>query len=198
MFKMTRLFVLVLCGIVMLSACSLDTSTDDTSEDAEAAQSFLPQIDGYNISSADSIVDALTTTVGGAALATGNPVLAVLAERADTMIDCYQDVGAADAQIYVQRVSVTEPTIPTAGMLAVVNQSRVVDNFLHCVTRTPLSGFTTQSVTPEPCYGYGTFTFNEDNISFLYAATDGPLCDSFNAHFAQYNPTGDRGALLLP
>ena len=197
--KQVRILVSVLCAVFVLTACSLDTTTDDTDEDPEAAQSFFPQLAGYNINDTDNIVDAVTTAAGGAAAMSANPVALALVERASTMIDCYQDVGAADAQTYVQRINVTEPTIPVAGVLAIVNQTRIADNFLHCLTRTPLSGaFSAQSVQPEPCYGYGTFTFNEETISFLYAATDTPLCTAFDQHFAPYNPTGDSGAIVIP
>ncbi|MEQ8675692.1 MAG: hypothetical protein RLP44_18795 [Aggregatilineales bacterium] len=197
--KTTRIIILMMLCALALSACNMSTSTDDTNNDVEAAQSFFPDLAGYNRTDADSIIDAVTTTLGGASLVTGNPIAAVLIERADTMIECYQDVGAADARIYSQRINITEPSIPTAGVLTVVNQNRVVDNFLHCLTQNPLSGaFSAQSVQPEPCYGYGTFNFNGDNVSFFYVATDTPLCDQFNASFAQYNPSGDRGALQIP
>ncbi len=194
-----RILMLMLLCMLALSACNFGTSTDDTNTDVEAAQNFFPNLTGYNISSADSIIDAVTTTLGGASLVTGNPIAAVLIERADTMIGCYQEVGAADARIYTQRINLTEPTVPTAGVLAIVNQNRVVDNFLHCLTQNPLSGaFSAQSANPEPCYGYGTFAFNGDNVSFFYVATDTPLCDLFNSAFVQYNPSGDRGALQIP
>lgn len=197
--KLTRIVILMMICVLALSACNFSTSTDDTEDDEQAAQSFFPTLNGYNQNNADSIIDAVTTTLGGASLVTGNPVAAVLIERADTMIDCYQQVGAADARIYTQVINITEPSIPTAGVLAVVNQNRVIDNFLHCLTQNPLSGaFSAQSVQPEPCYGYGTFETNGDNISFFYVATDTPLCDLFNASFTAYNPTGDRGALQLP
>ena len=54
-----------LCFALALSACNVGTSTDDTDTDAEAAQSFFPDLAGYNRTDADSIIDAVTTTLGG-------------------------------------------------------------------------------------------------------------------------------------
>lgn len=194
-----RSLILILITALALTACNFDRSSDDTDTDVEAAQSFFPALQSYNASSTDNIRDAVVTALGGASLLTANPVQAGLIAQADSMIDCYQEVGAADAQVYTQRINISEPTIPIAGVLAVVNQNRVADNFLHCLTSTPLDGvFGAQSVQPQPCYGYGTFTFNEDRISFLYAATDQPLCNEFNTYFAQYNPSGDTGAIQIP
>lgn len=194
-----RSLILILITALALTACNFDRSTDDTDTDVEAAQSFFPALQSYNTSSTDNIRDAVVTALGGASLLTANPVQAGLIAQADAMIDCYQEVGAADVQVYTQRINLSEPTIPIAGVLAVVNQNRIADNFLHCLTSTPLDGvFGAQSVQPQPCYGHGTFTFNEDRISFLYAATDQPLCNEFNTYFAQYNPSGDTGAIQIP
>ena len=197
--KFTRILLVLLIGSLALTACTLSTSTDDTAEDPEAAQSFFPDLDasGYNVTEADSVIDAITTAMSAASVGTGNLVLAGVIQKVDDMIECYQEVGAADAQIYTQRINITNPSIPTAGVLAIVNENRIADNFLHCLTRIPGSDLIqTQSAEPEPCWGYGSFTFNEETISFIFAATDQPLCDLFDANFAPYNPTGQTAPMF--
>jgi hypothetical protein len=183
-----KLLIVVLCGLLTLAGCNLVLqSTGHTSTDPQAAQRFFPQFGNYNISATDDIQTAITTALGGAGLLTGNPAQAALVAQIDTVINCYKEVGAVDARIYIERVTLDDLRIPTAGVLAVINQDRIRENFLSCVTRTPLGGLLgAQSAQPEPCLGSGTFTFEGNTISFLYAATDTPLCDLFAQHFRQY------------
>jgi hypothetical protein len=198
--RMNRLilFTLSLCIVFALAACDLG-ATGDTNEDAEAAQNFFPVLPGYNISDADTVQEAISAAMTGGTLATGNFVGAIVVQKIDDMIDCYQEVGAADARIYNQLIDPTSPNVPIAGVLAVINTTRVRDNFVNCVVRTPLDGvFGAQSVEPEPCAAYGSFNFNDDSITFIYAATDQPLCDMFSAYFAQYAPQGETYEAVSP
>lgn len=190
--------ILTVCFLLALTACSMAGETGDDDTDPEAAQSFFPQLGGYNITTTENIQDAIATAMGGAALGSGNVVLAGLIAKINSMIDCYRRVGAVDARIYTQRIDPTNLSIPIAGVLAVINQDRIRDNFLACALQIPGTGFTAQAAEPTPCYGYGTFTFNNDRISFLYAATDQPLCDAMNAYFAPYNPEGQSGPIIIP
>ncbi len=199
--KIIRILAVVLVGILALTACSLTTSTDDTSEDASAVQSFFPNLTtaGYNISESDTVIDAITTALTGAAVGTGNLPAAALIQKVDNMIACYQAVGAADARIYTERINITNPAIPIAGVLMIVNENRIVDNFLHCLSRIPGGDlFESQRATPEPCWGYGSFTFNEERISYLFAATDQPLCTLFTNNFAPYSPEGESSPIFNP
>jgi hypothetical protein len=184
-----RLLILLTLGAVALAACSFETKGDKT--DPEAAQSFIPTLPGYNIQETDHLQDAIASAAGGASLLTGNIVQAALVQRIDALIDCYRNTGAVDARIYVERLdTLNEVRVPIGGALAVINQDRVRDNFLGCVTQGPAGLFGAQSAQAEPCYGSGTFQFNGDTISYIYGATDRPLCDLFDAYFAQYQPSG--------
>ncbi len=181
------MFVLLIVGLLSLTGCELATETGHTSSDAPAAQNFFPALPGYNIQTTDNVQDAITAAMGGASLLSGNPIQAALVTQVDRVIDCYREVGAVDARVYVEQIGNLETVrVPIAGVLAVINQDRVRENFLQCVTSTPLDGFRAQSAQPEPCYGSGTFRFGDDTISYLFAATDQPLCQSFEAHFAQF------------
>ncbi|GAB4527384.1 MAG: hypothetical protein OHK0046_45140 [Anaerolineae bacterium] len=180
-----RLFFLLVIMSLTLMACSAG-GTGDSRDDAQAAQAFLPALTGFTTYETDSITDAVATALGSASAVTGNAPGAVLFERIDTLIDCYREVGAVDARIYVQQIDVSNVAVPLAGVVAVVNQNRVRNNFLGCITQTPLDGvFGAQSVV-EPCTSSGTFTSGGDTISYIYAATNTPLCDQFERHFSRY------------
>lgn len=178
-------FFAILLTMLILVGCQ---ETGDTDTDIEAAQSFFPSLAGYTTYETESIQEAVTTALGGAGVLTGNVVQAALVERIDSLISCYRRTGAVDARIFVEQVSNLDSVrVPIAGVLAVINQDRIRDNFLACISDTPLDGVLgTQSVEPEPCTGSGTFEFEGDTISYLYAATDKPLCGLFNVHFAQF------------
>lgn len=196
--KSLHIIAIMMIALVAFTACTL-TETDDTSEDPEAAQSFFPNLDaqGYNVSSSDTVIDAVTTAFSGAALGVGNFAAVALIQKVDNMISCYQNVGAADAQIYTERLSIDSPDVPIGGVLMVVNEDRIANNFLHCLTQVPGGDlFESQRATPEPCWGHGRFTFNGDQISYLFAATDQPLCDLFDDNFAQYSPEGETSPIF--
>ncbi|MFW5692065.1 MAG: hypothetical protein ACOCX3_01805 [Chloroflexota bacterium] len=178
--------VLILLSALMLAACE---TTGDTSEDAEAAQSFFPQLSGYTVQSTDNVQDAISSALAAAGVGTGNFVATGAVLKIDDFIDCYRSVGAFDARIFVEQPTdaliVEGVRAPMAGVVVVINQDRVMDNLLPCLARAP-EAFSPQAIVPEPCYGNGTFEFAGDTIGYLYAATDRPLCERFAQHFSQY------------
>jgi hypothetical protein len=176
------LFIIIMISLLGLVGC--DTfDTDDSKDDAAAAQSFFPTFQGYAAKGTGDIQASIAASLGGVSLLTGNPIQAALVERVDTLLTCYRERGAADAQIYTQDISaVLEGSIPIAGALAVINQDRAVDNFLGCILDAPRAF----DATPEPCMGSGSFEFEGETILYVYAATDMPLCDLFDGHFSAY------------
>lgn len=181
------LIVILLLGVFVLAGCDIAPTTSDRASDPQAAQQYFPQLGGYNVTQTDNIQSAIATAAGGAGVLTGNPVQAAMVAQIDSIINCYRDVGAVDARIYIENITIDNVRIPTAGVLAVINEDRLRDNFLACVARTPLDGrMSPQSVQPEPCFGSGSFTHQDNRISYLYAATDTPLCSLFSQHFAQF------------
>ncbi len=183
-----RILILLLIGLMLLAGCD---PTGDTNTDAEAAQSFLPTFEDYTTYETESVQTAITTALGGTSALTGNPVQAALIERIDSLLSCYREVGAVDANIFIESVAnVDELRLPRAGVLVVINQDRVKDNFIACLTQDPLEGVMSFNV-PEPCAGSGEFTFEGDKITFAYVASDTPLCDQFIGHFAQFGAVSD-------
>jgi hypothetical protein len=186
-----------LCALLLmagLAACNLGETvsniaptTGDTSADASAAQQFLPNVPGYNALDADSLVDALALVAGGGSLATGNLAGVGLVTQIDGMIQCYQNVGAAAARIYVPADTVSiagqvaQGQLPSAGVVAIINQDRLVNNFLSCALGGGAQAFSAQAAEPQPCAASGTFTSNGQTLHYLYAATTPDLCATFDA-----------------
>lgn len=168
---------------VLIAGCSFNVGpTGDTAGQATSAEMFLPNIAGYTTSNADSIVDAITGVGGGASLITGNPALAAGIAKLDSMIQCYQNVGAVAARVYTQQdiSSVLQGQIPNVGAVAVINEDRLSRNFLNCAIT---GGASAQLQTIEPCFASGSLTANNETIHYLFAATNPALCSTFQLHF---------------
>lgn len=191
-----RLFIALAALALMgtLAACNLNETvgniaptTGDTAADPSAAQQFLPAVPGYNALDADSLVDALALVAGGGSLATGNLAGVGLVTQIDGMIQCYQNVGAAAARVYVpvDAVSVagqvTQGQLPSVGVVAIINQDRLVNNFLSCALGGGAGAFSAQAAEPQPCASSGTFISNGQTLHYLYAATTPDLCAAFDA-----------------
>lgn len=194
MHRHIRLGLAAAALLAALAACNLGESvagiaptTGDTAADPSAAQQFLPVVAGYNAMDADSIVDAITMLAGGGSVATGNFPALALVTQIDSMIQCYQSVGAAAARIYVPVSAVdiagqiTQGMIPNLGVVAIINQDRLVNNFLSCAIGGGAQAFSAQAAQPQPCAGSGTFTANGQTLHYLYAATTPDLCTAFDA-----------------
>ena len=183
-----RIFAL-LALMVMLVGCSAVgdivggavPTTGDTAADASSAQRFLPNLSnyGYTSTEASSISTAIASVGGSASLLTGNPAAAALIAEIDSMIQCYQGVGAVAARVYTESniSTVLQGEIPKVGALAVINQDRLVNNFLQCVVP---SAFSAQAAI-EPCFGSGSFSRDGETLHYLYAASNPELCTLFAA-----------------
>ncbi len=187
--------MMLLIAVLVAAACSqigvpgvAVPTTGDTASDASAAQQFVTDIPGYVSINANSVTDALSTISGGASVLSGNPVAAAMIAQIDGMIACYQDVGAVAAKIYAEPdlTKVVAGRVPSVGALAVINQDRLVNNFLPCALGSP-RGLSAQaeSLTAQPCSSSGTFTVNGETLWYLYAATQQDLCTAIAQHLPQ-------------
>lgn len=179
---------------IFLGGCSLGQTiggavpnTGDTANDASAAQRFIPVIEGYTATDADSIVDAISAVGGGASAISGNLVITGVIAGVDGLIQCYQNVGAAAARVYVENDvgGLLQGETPSAGALAVINGSRLVNNFLPCTVGQQAEGFSAQAETPQPCGGSGSFLADGETLYYVYAATEPNLCAAFQSVFPQ-------------
>ncbi|MBK8024115.1 MAG: hypothetical protein IPK19_22460 [Chloroflexi bacterium] len=172
---------------VLAAACSqlggagnLVPTTGDTASDASAVQRFIPNLSamGYTSVEAQSIQTALSSVSGGASLLTGNPAAAALVAQIDGMISCYRNVGALDARVYYQAniANLVQGTVPSVGALAVINQDRVINNFLSCALGSG-QGIGAQTAASQICSGSGQIVVDGETIAYLYAATNRELCN---------------------
>jgi hypothetical protein len=174
--------------ILLMGAFLVACDTTDTAQDAAAAQQVQPNLAGFERSNADSVTDAITRIGAGATLTTGNAPGAAAIARMEQVLQCFQDVGAVDASIYVQQ-NVTD-VVPDAGLSIVLNQTRMNRNLINCLTTTGGDdGIDAQAVNIQPCAQSGNFTYQEEDFAYAYIGVGNTICTEFDAHFAQYNPT---------
>lgn len=176
--------ILMLALAFALAGCNLGgAGTGDTASDPQAAQAFLPDLPDYNETNARSITDALAAIGVGGSAVTGNIPLAALIGQVDRMIQCYESTGAVAARVYVPLNAVEAATgvatgqIPSAGVLAIVNQDRLASNFLSCATGGGSDNFSAQAV--QPCFGSGQFVSAGQTFHYIYGATEDGLCGQF-------------------
>ncbi len=175
---------------LVLAACGTQTTGSNT--DPTAAQTFLPTVDGYTATDADSITDALGAAASEGADQFGNALVEQAVSRLDEFVACYQEVGAVSARVYT-RVNISEllsSGAPAVGAVAVVNQDRVRENFVACAVggdTAGAQGFSAQSASIQPCTGNGTFTAEDETLTYIYASTAPEFCSTVARHFGQYN-----------
>jgi hypothetical protein len=181
---MRKILCLLIC-LALVTGCSINVgSTGDRATDPSAARALLPQISGYTRTDADSITDALAATGAGAAALSGNLIVAGAIAQIDRMLQCYREVGAVAASVYTQLDigSLLQNQVPRVGAVGVINQDRLVNNFMNCAVGRA-GGFSAQGAEIEPCGGSGSLVINNETIHYVYAATVPQLCQEFQLHF---------------
>jgi len=161
-----------------------------TPDDPQAAGAFLPTVSGYSVTSANSISAAISAAAGEGADQFGNAAVQVAVDRIDAFIRCYQEVGAVAANIYTQ-IDLADAlggnVTPSMGAVAVVNQDRVRENLISCVTSGGNDeGFSAQSA-PSLCQASGNFSTGGDTFTYIYISTDDAFCTAVDNHFAGIN-----------
>jgi hypothetical protein len=178
-FRLTAMMILVAMMSVLVAAC---TPTGDSTEEPESAQNLLPNIEGYTANDVDNIVNALTTLAAGASATTGNVPLAAGLARVEGIAQCLQDTGSIAANTYIE--SSPANFVPEVGAALVINQTRVADNLVSCITGAAGGdGVSAQSVVIEPCFDTGSLTFNGDQVSYVYVGVGENLCGFMAQHF---------------
>lgn len=181
---MKRFFLVVVMSLsaMLMAACGAAGNTNNKSTDAEAAQNLQPNISGYNVTSIDTVSDALTKLGVGASALSGNGGLAALVSRAETTLQCFQDKGAIDAKAYSQ-VNAADPLNPQAGVSIVINQTRVSQEALGCLTGSSNQRAMAQAVAVQPCVSTGQFAYKSNNYTYFYVGVGDQLCGYFQQHF---------------
>lgn len=173
----TRVMLMVMI-IVTVAACN---DTGNTAQDAQSAQRLLPNIVNYTATDVDTAVDGAFTAVGGAALASGQAHITVAVQKADQMLQCFQDRGAIAAKFYTEQAA--SNIIPKVGAVLVINQTRLSQELINCALGGQEESFSTQNVV-EPCADNGNFTYQGDSYSYVYVGSNPELCTIYAQHFA--------------
>ena len=181
--RLSRVALLLLLPALLAACSDLVPAGADRADQATSAQRFIPDLEGYHRSDASSITDAIATLGGSVSLLSGNPGLTAAIAVIDGLIECYQNVGAVAAGIYSPPglESLLQGQGLSVGAVAVINQERLVRNFLGCAL--PDAGASAQLASMEPCSGSGALLVAGEHIHYLYAATDPLLCLAFQKHF---------------
>lgn len=173
-------FAILMIGIIV-AACTNIAPTGDRASDADSAQNQLPAFANYTQTDASNIKDALTRALQAGSLGTGNLIAAGLLERLNTTADCLGNVGAIAGRVY------TSINPPVAGLLVVINNETLTNNFLQCVLNPGLQSQESRQVL-QPCAKAGSYTDNGVAYSYVYAATDVSMCSTFDGWLATKQP----------
>lgn len=186
----TKFFSVISLLIVsfVLAACGAGSGIGDggtVPTDPQSAAAFLPQVSGYTVTSATSISDAISAAVGTGVDQLDNFVLEQTVSRVDAFIQCYEDVGAVAANIYTQvgLDTVLDGNTPSVGAVAIVNQDRIRENLISCVTSGGNDDFSAQS-GPPTCQRSGTFSTGGDTFTYIYISNQDTFCAAVETHFA--------------
>lgn len=171
--------ILVLFTVMLtIAACN---ATGNTAADAQSAQRLLPNLAAYNATDVDTAIDGAFTAVGGAALAGGQVEITAAVAKAEQMLQCFQDRGAVAAKFYTEKNA--SSVVPKVGAVLVINQTRITQEFLNCALGGQNETFGAQSVVAEPCANSGSFTYEGDQISYVYVGSAPDVCSLYDQHF---------------
>lgn len=189
---------------------STGTITDGSSVSAPAtggntgsASAYLPTFNGYTAVSAGSVTEALEFITGtgilqaqaaengdtfsAQSLSISTIATTVIVSRIDEFVGCYQNVGAVDAQVYVQTDlnALINGQVPPLGAVAVINQDRLRDNLVNCAVA-PNDPNTFSAQAAQPCGNFGTFRQAGETFTYLYAGTDTSFCNAVDDYYTRF------------
>ena len=172
-------FALLLCLMLpLLAACS---DTGNEADDAKSAQRLLPNLANYSATNVDTTVDGAFAAVGGAALMGGQIGITAAIAKVEQILQCFQDRGAIAAKFYQESDSTL--TAPKVGAALVINQSRINQELINCALGGQEDNASAQAFNIEPCASAGTFAYEGDTVSYVYAASHADVCAIFQLHF---------------
>ncbi len=156
---------LVYAVLLIMTAC---TPT------AGGAAALLPDVPNTTVVEGQSISDFIAKLADGAALATANPQLVSLIEKAQGTLACLQQTGAAAVRTY------TDKTMPlSAGFVAIIDRNAITNpaNWQQCLTGRPNPS--AQAVTLQPCATTYTLKKGDNEFYIAYVATTVEMCQAF-------------------
>ena len=161
----TRYVLLVSALLLSVAAC---TPT------AGGATALLPDVPNTTVVEGQSISDFIAKLADGAALATANPALITLIDKAQGTLACLQQTGAAAVRTY------TDKTFPlSAGFVAIIDRNAITNpaNWQQCLTGP--ANPSAQAVTLQPCATTYTLKKGDNEFYIAYVATTAEMCQAF-------------------
>jgi hypothetical protein len=172
-------FILAVLLLATLAACA---PTGDSIQDAESATRLLPNIAGYSAQDASSVSSVVASLGGGAAAVTGNVEITALLAQVDYTLQCLRTTGSIAAAVYTQEIP--SGLVPSAGVVAVINQDRVASNLLACIVpQADPNQARALSASLQPCAGSGSLRFLGDTFTYVYVWTTPEMCAITEQHF---------------
>jgi hypothetical protein len=137
----------------------------------------MPDLPGFDVIEGQVVQDYIASLAQGAALLSGNPELAALIIKVDSVIACYQDVGAVNARLY------SDEAFPlSSGAIAIADRNRLADpdTLFQCIG----GRFVPMSSKPElnPCSHSYTLERDDNAFYIIYAGTTQEICQAFCAN----------------
>ena len=163
------LFVTLLLFIT--AGCSV-LGGDDVATTPPAV-AMMPELPGYNTIEGQTITGYLSTVSGGATLLAGQPELAAAITAIDSIISCYQDIGAVRARVYSDQ---EEPL--SAGAVAIADRNALASpaNLFRCVSL-PMAAEEAGGI--QPCTASYTLERDDNAFYIIYAGTTTEICQAF-------------------
>lgn len=165
----------VLVLLTALGGCGLVPGLGDQATSEPPAAEMLPDLPGYAVVEGQTLTDYISKLSGGAALLAAQPELTATIAAVDSIIQCYQEVGAARARLYS---NMSNPL--SSGTVAIADRNALMDpkNLFKCVV--PV-GLGVQSVETglKPCTANYTLAKGGNEFYILYAGTTPEICQAF-------------------
>ena len=173
-----RCACLLLLFLLGVSACS---DTGNSANDTLSAQRLLPNLAEYTATNVDTSMDGAFAAMGGAALMGGQVGITAAIAKLEQVLQCFQDRGALAAKFYSQ--TETDGGLPHVGAALVINQSRINQEMINCALGGQEETISSQNVNLEPCANAGTFTYEDNTISYVYVGSHPDVCALYELHF---------------
>ncbi len=168
-FSIQLLYVLALA--TLLSGCG-----GEQPPAVPPAVEMLPDLPGHYVVEGEVLTDHITNLAEGAALLAAQPELAAAVLVVDQIVSCYQDIGAAQVQLYAN-----EEMPLSAGAVAIADRNALTDpvNLFKCVA--PVVFDTGEADMPQiqPCSASYTLERDDNEFYIVYAGTTEEICHAF-------------------
>ncbi len=170
----TQHLIILSSLLLITAACGLGKPTPTGTP---PVVQLMPDLPGYKTVEGQAIQDYIASLAEGGALLSANPQLALLIEKVDSAIACYQKAGALNAQIFVD-----EAFPLSSGAIAIADRNRLTDpaTLFECVGGGVMP-FSDQP-TIQPCSHSYTLPRDDNEFYIIYVGTTQEICQTFCEH----------------